>query len=125
MQPRNLPRILKRKMLLFNLPDLPVLNVIPFQIQQLFVNLIGNALKYSKPGVSPVIKIDCEKLAASDYPAFIKDTRKKYYKISISDNGMGFEQQYAEKIFILFHRLHQKSEYPWHRNRPFYLQKNC
>jgi signal transduction histidine kinase len=91
--------------------QLPVLNVIAFQIQQLFVNLIGNALKYSKPGVSPVIKIDCEKLVTRDYPDFITDTRKKYLKISISDNGMGFDQQYAEKIFILFHRLHHSSEY--------------
>jgi hypothetical protein len=91
--------------------QLPVLNVIAFQIQQLFVNLIGNALKYSKPDVAPVIKIDCEKLAARDYPDFITDTRKKYFKISISDNGMGFDQQYAEKIFILFHRLHPNSEY--------------
>lgn len=91
---------------------LPELHVIPFQVQQLFSNLIGNALKYSKPGISPLITIDCEKLAANEYPDFIKDTRKKYYKISISDNGLGFEQQYAEKIFILFNRLYQKSEYP-------------
>jgi len=90
---------------------LPVLNVIAFQIQQLFVNIIGNALKYSKPGISPVIKVECGKLALRDYPDFITDTRKKYFKISISDNGMGFDQQYAENIFILFHRLHHKAEY--------------
>ncbi len=91
--------------------ELPVLNVIAFQIQQLFVNLIGNALKYSKPGVSPVIKIDCEKLTAKNLPVFITDKRKEYYKISVSDNGIGFEQEYSEKIFILFNRLHQKSDY--------------
>ena len=91
--------------------QLPVLNVIAFQIQQLFVNIIGNALKYSKPGIPPVIKIDCQKLAPADYPDFITDTRKKYIKISISDNGLGFDQQYAEKIFILFHRLFHNSEY--------------
>lgn len=91
--------------------ELPVLNVIGFQIQQLFVNLIGNALKYSKPGVAPVIRIDCEKLTIKNLPAFITDKRKEYYKISISDNGIGFEQEYAEKIFILFNRLHQKSDY--------------
>ena len=90
---------------------LPVLNVIAFQIQQLFVNLIGNALKYSKPGVAPVIKIDCEKLSKKDLPAFITDKRKEYYKITVSDNGIGFEQEYSEKIFILFNRLHQKSDY--------------
>jgi light-regulated signal transduction histidine kinase (bacteriophytochrome) len=92
--------------------QLPDLNVIPFQIQQLFVNLIGNALKYCKPDIPPVIKIECAKLAPDHYPDFIKDKRKKYYKISVSDNGLGFEQQYAEKIFLLFNRLHQKSDYP-------------
>lgn len=91
--------------------DLPVLNVIAFQIQQLFVNLIGNALKYCKPGIPPEITIACEKLVAADYPDFITDKRKKYLKISISDNGIGFDQQYAENIFILFHRLHHSSEY--------------
>jgi signal transduction histidine kinase/CHASE3 domain sensor protein len=91
--------------------QLPVLNGIAFQIQQLFLNLIGNALKYSKPDVPPLIKIECEKLAARDYPGFITDTRKKYFKISISDNGIGFDPQYAEKIFILFHRLHHSTEY--------------
>jgi hypothetical protein len=91
--------------------ELPVINVIAFQIQQLFVNLIGNALKYSKPGVSPVIKIDCQKLTAKNLPVFIKGKCKEYYKISVSDNGIGFEQEYSEKIFILFNRLHQKSDY--------------
>jgi signal transduction histidine kinase len=87
------------------------MKVIAFQIQQLFVNLIGNALKYSKPGVAPVIKIDCEKLSTKDLPAFITDKRKEYFKITVSDNGIGFEQEYSEKIFILFNRLHQKSDY--------------
>ena len=91
--------------------QLPVANVIAFQIQQLFANLLGNALKYSNPGTPPLIKIDCEKLAARDNPDFITDKRKKYLKIIISDNGMGFDQQYAEKIFILFHRLHNNTEY--------------
>jgi signal transduction histidine kinase len=90
--------------------ELPVLNVIPFQIQQLFINLIGNSLKYSKPGIPPVITIDCEEINSDEYP-FLKDkNQKKYHKVSIKDNGLGFEQQYAEDIFLLFYRLHPKSE---------------
>lgn len=88
---------------------LPKLNVIPFQIHQLFLNLLGNSLKYIRQGVSPVIKIGCEIVDASD------DTHissKKYYRISVTDNGMGFEQKYAENIFVLFYRLHQKNEFP-------------
>lgn len=89
---------------------LPVSNVIPFQIQQLFLNLIGNALKYSKPGIAPMIIIDCG-LADSGAYTILKNN-KSYYKISVADNGLGFEQQYAESLFVLFYRLNQKPEFP-------------
>lgn len=91
--------------------QLPVMKCISFQMQQLFVNLIGNALKYSKPEVPPIIRIDCEKLNPGQYPQFIKSARKHFYKISVVDNGLGFEQEYAEKIFILFHRLLNDPKY--------------
>ncbi len=86
-----------------------MLNVIPFQIQQLFLNLIGNSLKYSRPGVQPVINIGSEIINSSDNP---QNIGKKYCRISVTDNGMGFEQKYAENIFMLFYRLHQKNEFP-------------
>ncbi len=91
--------------------QLPVLNVIPFQIQQLFLNLIGNSLKYSKANVAPIIKISCEKIVAQDYPILKADDKKTFFKISFADNGLGFDQQYAESIFILFQRLHQSNQY--------------
>jgi signal transduction histidine kinase len=91
--------------------QLPVLNVIPFQIQQLFTNLLGNSLKYSKPGIAPVIKIDSEEVNASEYTFLKGNSNNKYYKISVTDNGLGFEQQYAEEIFQLFYRLNPKSQF--------------
>jgi len=90
---------------------LPTLRVIPFQIHQLFVNLLGNALKYSKPDLPPLIRISCEKLKPDSLPSFISNSQRSYYRIDIEDNGLGFEQEYAEKIFILFHRLHKESKY--------------
>jgi signal transduction histidine kinase/CHASE3 domain sensor protein len=90
--------------------ELPVLNVIPFQVQQLFINLIGNSLKYGKLGIVPVITINYEEINAEDYPFLNDKIQKKYHRISITDNGQGFEQQYAEDIFLLFYRLHSKSE---------------
>lgn len=84
--------------------QLPVLKVIPFQIQQIFMNLIGNSLKYSNPTVAPVISISYE--LTED-----KVRNKKFHKISVTDNGLGFEQKYAENIFELFYRLHAKSDY--------------
>ena len=90
---------------------LPVLNVIGFQIQQLFINLIDNSLKYNRSGVNPVIKIEYEKINDLKHPSLISN-KKKFHKISVIDNGLGFEQKYAENIFNLFNRLHDKSEYP-------------
>jgi hypothetical protein len=87
------------------------LNVIPFQIQQLFSNLIGNSLKYSKPEISPVINIDCEIVESGAY-SFLKNGKTSFYKISVADNGLGFEQEYAESLFVLFYRLNQKSDFP-------------
>lgn len=92
--------------------SLPSLKVIPFQIQQLFINLIGNSLKFCKAGRNPVIHITCDQVVYQDPNAELVNTPRNYFHISISDNGMGFDQQYAENIFILFRRLHLKNEYP-------------
>jgi signal transduction histidine kinase/CHASE3 domain sensor protein len=91
--------------------SLPELKVIPFQIQQLFANLINNSLKYSRADVPPEIKISCKKVSAADETLIPKSTKDKFYKITFKDNGIGFEQEYAEKIFVLFNRLHNKNEY--------------
>jgi signal transduction histidine kinase/CHASE3 domain sensor protein len=90
---------------------LPKLKVIPFQIQQLFINLLNNSLKYSRADVNPEIKISCKKVNAADEEMIPKHGKDKFYKITFKDNGIGFEQEYAEKIFVLFNRLHNKNEY--------------
>lgn len=90
--------------------DLPETNVIPFQIQQLFTNLIGNSLKYSKEDVAPIIKISSS-LVISKNEEKLPNNKDKFYKIIFEDNGIGFDQEYADKIFILFNRLHSKNEY--------------
>ena len=91
--------------------QLPVMKVIPFQMQQLFLNLMGNSLKYSRAGVAPTINITCQKIVAQDYPILKTDGKKSFYKIAIADNGLGFDQQYAENIFVLFNRLHNATQY--------------
>ena len=82
--------------------DLPVIQGIPFQLRQLFDNLISNALKYHHPERNPEIKISSEKINAD-----LKETGlpKDYYKVSVCDNGIGFEPEQSEKIFELFQRL--------------------
>jgi len=94
-----------------NYKNLPVIMAVSFQMEQLFTNLIINSIKYSDTNRLPVIDIKSETVKGSDIPDEKSDHHKKYYKISVSDNGIGFEQQYAEKIFMLFQRLHDKQTY--------------
>lgn len=91
--------------------NLPSLKAIPFQMQQLFTNLINNSIKYSKEKSAPVIQIKINQTTADKEPALGFQSKDKYYKITFEDNGIGFEQEYAEKIFALFSRLHGKTEY--------------
>lgn len=89
---------------------LPTLNAVPIQMHQLFLNLISNSIKYSNPDVAPHIKISAEKVTVNEVAGGLKKDGE-YWKITINDNGIGFEQQYENKIFELFQRLHGKTEY--------------
>ena len=91
---------------------LPVIEAVPSQMKQLFMNLIGNAIKFHKPGIPPIIKIDVTDIQEDELLQHQLQPVKKYYKIQVSDNGIGFEDQYAGRIFQVFQRLHGKSEYP-------------
>lgn len=107
----ELSQNIEDKKAVVNYVELPVINGIHFQMQQLFSNLLSNSLKYSKEDVAPIINVDCTEIIAKT-EAVLKDrSLKKYYKINFTDNGIGFEQEYAEKIFLLFNRLHGKTEY--------------
>jgi signal transduction histidine kinase/CHASE3 domain sensor protein len=109
----ELSEIIQDKNAVIFADKLPKLKVIPYQIEQLFINLISNSLKYSQPNISPEITILCEKITAKEFPDLLEQSIKKYYKITFTDNGMGFEPQFKETIFVLFQRLHTKTdEYP-------------
>ncbi len=109
---QELVQVIEDKKAIIQSDVLPILAVISFQIQQLFINLIGNSLKYNKPGIAPFIKIECERINDKERSMFKTDMNRQYYKITFTDNGLGFEQGYAESIFILFNRLHQTNVYP-------------
>ena len=91
--------------------DLPMIPVVPAQFRQLFLNLVGNSLKFQRKGVLPEIKITHSFLPAKAVTQMELAKAKKYLKIELRDNGIGFDNQYAEKIFAIFQRLHGRSEY--------------
>jgi PAS domain S-box-containing protein len=77
------------------------------QLRQVFQNLIGNALKFARPGTPPVVRVTAvpfDQLPA-DPPA------GRGWRLTVSDNGIGFDPQYADRIFELFQRLHGRGEY--------------
>ncbi|HMK24853.1 MAG TPA: ATP-binding protein [Chitinophagaceae bacterium] len=78
------------------IPTLPTINANTALMLQLFENLVGNALKY-RDGLKPLIQIDCKE----------KDDE---FRFSVTDNGIGIDPEYSDKIFILFQRLHNDNE---------------
>ncbi len=86
-------------------------NIIPFQFRQLMHNIIGNALKFSKPDIPPHIKIKSEVAKGLKFNNQKLLPQKNYCHIILTDNGIGFEPEYREKIFEVFQRLHGKEKY--------------
>ena len=92
--------------------DLGCIIGIPRQLEQLFQNLIGNAIKYSRKEERPLIRIRSETVVMQEEPIDHLVPHTSYGKLTFKDNGIGFDEEYAEKIFQLFYRLHGKTEYP-------------
>ncbi len=87
---------------------LPVIQAIPVQINQLFYNLVSNALKFSEQ--QPVIRIKAKVLSSpTQLPGLMAD--HKYLHLTFSDNGIGFSPAHAEQIFVIFQRLNDRSNY--------------
>ncbi|MEO6327407.1 MAG: two-component regulator propeller domain-containing protein [Ginsengibacter sp.] len=78
--------------------SLPVITGYPTELKQLFQNLITNAIKFRKEGVAPQINISVKQIPG-------------YWEFSFKDNGIGIEEKYNEKIFVIFQRLHTRAEY--------------
>jgi light-regulated signal transduction histidine kinase (bacteriophytochrome) len=108
---QNLQEAIEEKGAVITAGKLPVLPVIQFQVNQLFTNIIANALKFSRANVPLTIYISASVVEAEEINSIEEVKPGKYCKISFADNGIGFEQQYEKRIFELFQRLHGKNEY--------------
>ena len=83
--------------------ELPSIEADPMQMRQLLLNLIGNALKFQTPGSQPVVKVHSRILTTT--------TGDQLCKLTVQDNGIGFDEKYLDKIFAVFQRLHGRTEY--------------
>jgi PAS domain S-box-containing protein len=98
----------------FHAAELPTIECVGLQMNQLFYNLVGNSLKFTKPDIKPRIEITASQItpeaAAEHVPRLLPFAN--YHRICIKDNGIGFDNQYAEQIFEVFKRLHGRDSYP-------------
>jgi PAS domain S-box-containing protein len=90
---------------------LPTINGVPIQLTQLFTNLIDNSLKYSRNNIPPHICITASSITGREIKSSHANKQKEYFVLEFKDNGIGFEQQYAHKIFEIFQRLHGRNQY--------------
>ena len=108
----QLSEVIKEKNASMHTGQLCAVNIIPYQFKQVMLNLIGNALKFTKPGTSPVISIESHNVKFNEVKHIGLPHHEEYCHIMVKDNGIGFEKEYNEKVFEIFQRLHDKEDYP-------------
>ena len=106
----DLEYVIDEKKATLKLDSFPSLKGVPSQLRQVFQNLIGNALKFSKKDVAPIIEISCERISTKEFNSALS-AEGKFCKIVVKDNGIGFDVKYLDKIFVIFQSLNDRSAY--------------
>jgi two-component system CheB/CheR fusion protein len=107
----ELKETIEEKNAIIEAVELRKVNIIPFQFRQLMYNLINNSLKFAHPDVRPHVVIKSVVVEGSKLDRKQFSSSQKYCHISVTDNGIGFDPQYKERIFEVFQKLHGKQEY--------------
>ena len=103
---------IEQKAAVVEVGELPVMDVVPDQFRQLFQNLVINALKFSKPETAPVIRIYAETTSGMHISGIADSLYyTDFYRIQVADNGIGFDEKYAQDVFVLFKRLNSYDKY--------------
>ncbi len=105
--------LIQEKNAVVKVSELPTVPAIPLQMNQLFYNLLSNALKFTHAGVHPLIEVDFRELPGQETEKISwLNPAIKYVEISFKDNGIGFSAEYSEQIFVIFQRLNEKGNFP-------------
>jgi two-component system, chemotaxis family, CheB/CheR fusion protein len=104
--------LIEQKKAVITQDELPVIKAVPLQINQLFYNLLGNAIKFSRPDVAPLIHISSRTLTAGEVQAHPSlNSAASYCEIIFSDNGIGIKEEFMEQVFLIFQRLNAKDRF--------------
>jgi signal transduction histidine kinase len=109
---QDLDLLITQKNAVIESGDLPAIEAIPLQMNQLFYNLINNSLKFGREGIQPVISVSSHELSEKEKKEKSLTGKGPYYELVFKDNGIGFSPEYADQIFGLFKRLNDKQFYP-------------
>jgi len=109
----DLELIIEETGAIIDIDPLPTIQGDSLQLGQLFQNLLSNALKFRRSDVNARVRVTVQQVPTLDLPPTVKPTRAAaaYYRIDISDNGIGFDEKYVDRIFQVFQRLHGKNQY--------------
>ena len=105
----DLDELIAQKEATVTIGSLPSIDADPTQMRQLFQNLIANAVKFQRPGVPPVVEIEGE-ILERDFPGTGAEP-VPMCRLTVRDNGIGFDEKYLDRIFQVFQRLHGRTEY--------------
>lgn len=107
----DLEHVISQKGATIRKEKLPVIHAIPLQMHQLFYNLLTNALKFVPADRKPVIQLKSPAFSQEEASQWSLPEHKQYVHLIVQDNGIGFEEEYADKIFVLFKRLHSQQTF--------------